>query len=163
MYMPKIKTLKELFHHELRVLWNAESLLMEAMPAIIARARNQGLKKILSLHLAETDQHQVAIDFICKQLEVDPAADFVPGIKSILDEASQKLALDTTDEVTDTSIIASAQKIEHYEISNYGSAACYADILGYEGIARRLRLTLVEEQESVTKLTFLARSIIRPQ
>jgi ferritin-like metal-binding protein YciE len=158
--MTEIKTLRDLFYHELQVLWSAESLLVEAMPEMIERARNEGLQKMLSLHLAETDQHKVALEGICKMLEIDPRGDFNPGIKGIIEEGKMVMAKDATDEAMDAAIIAGAQKIEHYEISGYGSAACYADMLGYEGVAQRLRLTLAEEQQADTKLNFLAKNLV---
>ncbi len=158
--MKEIKDLKDLFFHELQVLWSAESMLVEAMPQMIARAKNEGLKNMLRLHLAETDQHKVALEAICKQLEVDPRGDFNPGIKGIIEEGNKVMAKDATEEGMDAALIAGAQKIEHYEISGYGSAAHYAEMLGYEGIGKRLRLTLEEEQQADTKLNFLAKNLI---
>jgi len=138
-------------------------MLIEAMPKMIERARNEGLKKMLSFHFAETDQHKVALEGICKQLEIDPRGDFNPGIKGIIEEGEMVMAKDATEEAMDAALIAGAQKIEHYEISGYGSAAYYADMLGYEGIAQRLRLTLAEEQDADTKLNFLAKNLVNIQ
>ena len=73
------------------------------------------------------------------------------------------MAKDATPEAMDAALIAGAQKVEHYEISGYGSAAYYAEMLGLEGIAKRLRLTLTEEQDADTKLNFLAKAIINPR
>src|SRR5215217_3057009 len=161
--MTEIKDLEQLFYHELQVLWSAEKMLTEAMPKMIERAKNPGLKKNLSMHLAETDQHKVALEYICKQLNIDPEGDFNPGMKGILEEGEKVMAKDATDEAMDAALIAGAQKVEHYEISGYGSAAYYAEMLGYEGIAKRLRLTLAEEQDADTKLNFLAKEIINPR
>lgn len=158
--MKEIQNLLDLFYHELQVLWSAESMLVDAMPRMIAKAKHEGLKNMLRLHLAETQQHKVALEMICKQLEIDPSDDFNPGLKGILEEGEKVMAKDATDEGMDAALIAGAQKIEHYEISGYGSAAYYAEMLGYEGIAQRLRATLAEEQLADTKLNFLARSII---
>jgi ferritin-like metal-binding protein YciE len=158
--MTEVKTLTDLFYHELQVLWSAEALLVEAMPRMIERARNEGLRKMLSLHLAETDQHKVALEGICKMFDIDPRGDFNPGIKGIIEEGEMVMSKDATDEAMDAAIIAGAQKIEHYEISGYGSAAYYAGMLGYEGVAQRLRLTLAEEQLADTKLNFLAKNIV---
>jgi ferritin-like metal-binding protein YciE len=158
--MREIKNLEDLFYHELQVLWSAESMLVEAMPRMIEKARHPGLKKSLSLHLAETDQHKVAIEAICRQLGIDPKGDFNPGIKGIIEEGDMVMSKDASDEAMDAAIIAGAQKVEHYEISGYGSAAYYAEMLGLEGIAKRLRLTLEEEQQADTKLNFLAKSIV---
>lgn len=158
--MKEIKNLEQLFYHELQVLWSAEAMLVEAMPKMIDRAKNPGLKKIMATHLAETDQHKIALELICKQLNIDPAGDPNPGMKGILEEGDMVMAKDATDEAMDATLIAGAQKVEHYEISGYGCAAYYAEMLGYEGIAQRLRLTLAEEQDADTKLNFLAKEII---
>lgn len=158
--MNAIRNLEDLFFHELQVLWSAEAMLVEAMPAMISRAQNTGLKKSLALHLAETEQHKVALELICKELGIDPEGDFNPGIEGILAEGQKVMAKDATPEGMDAALIAGAQKVEHYEISGYGSAATYAEMLGYDAIAKRLRLTLEEEQQADTKLNFLAKNII---
>src|SRR5690606_14955745 len=126
--MKAIKNLEDLFYHELQVLWSAEAMLVEAMPAMIERAQNTGLKKNLALHLAETDQHKVALEMICRELGIDPQGDFNPGIKGILEEGQKVMAKDATPEGMDAALIAGAQKVEHYEISGYGSAAHYAEM-----------------------------------
>ena len=136
---------------------------MDAMPRMIDRAKNEGLKNLLRYHLAETDQHKVALEAICKTLGIEPQGDFNPGMKGILEEGEMVMAKDATDEGMDAALIAGAQKVEHYEISGYGSAAHYAEMLGYEGISKRLRLTLEEEQQADTKLNFLAKNIINPR
>lgn len=161
--MTEIKDIQQLLFHELQVLWSAETMLIEEMPRMIEAATNFGLKKNLEMHLAETKQHQVALELICKELGVDKAGDFNPGMRGILDEGNKVLAKDTTPAARDAAIIAGAQKVEHYEISGYGSAAYYAEMLGLEGIAQRLRLTLAEEQDADTKLNFLAKGIINPK
>ena len=158
--MTEIRNLSDLFYHELQVLWSAEKMLLEAMPLMIDRAQNEGLKKMLSMHLAETDQHKVALEGICKQLGIDPEGDYNPGMKGIIQEGEKVMAKDATPEAMDAALITGAQKVEHYEISGYGSAAHYAEMLGYEGIAQRLRLTLGEEQEADTKLNFLAKNLV---
>jgi ferritin-like metal-binding protein YciE len=158
--MDAIRNLEGLFYHELQVLWSAESMLVQKMPAMMERAKNEGLKNLLALHHAETQQHQTALEAICKQLDIDPEGDFNPGINGILEEGEKVMAKDATDEAMDAALIAGAQKVEHYEISGYGSAAHYAEMLGYEGIAKRLRLTLEEEQQADTKLNFLAKNLI---
>jgi ferritin-like metal-binding protein YciE len=158
--MKQIKNLEDLFYHELQVLWSAENLILEALPKMIERAKNEGLRNLLAAHQAETDQHKVALEMICKQLGIDPQGDFNPGIKGILEEGEKVMAKDATDEGMDAALIAGAQKVEHYEISGYGSAAHYAEMLGHDAIGKRLRLTLEEEQQADTKLNFLAKNLV---
>jgi len=161
--MKQIKDLEELFYHELQVLWSAEDLLVASMPGMIERAKDEGLKNLLRLHYAETQQHKTAIEMICKQLDVNPRGDFNVGLKGIIEEGKMVMIKDATEEAMDAALIAGAQKIEHYEISAYGTAAHYAEILGYEGISQRLRLTLAEEQQADTKLNFVAKNIVNPR
>lgn len=161
--MEEIKNIRDLFYHELQVLWSAEDMLVEKMPAMIERARNEGLKNLLAAHHAETQQHKTALEEICKQLNIDPEGDFNFGIKGILEEGEKVMTKDATDEGMDAALIAGVQKIEHYEIAGYGSAAHYANILGLEGIAARLRLTLEEEQQADTKLNSLAMNLVNPK
>ena len=158
--MTELKNIEELFYHELQALWSAEAQLVEAMPKMMEKAKTEGLKKMLAMHLAETKQHKVAIEAICKQFDLNPEGEFNAGLKGILTEGETVMAKDATDEVMDAALIAGAQKVEHYEISGYGTAAYYAEMLGHEAVAKRLRLTLEEEQQADTKLNFLAKSLV---
>lgn len=112
------------------------------------------------MYFEETRQHLVAVEAIGKQLNVDPQGDFNPGMKGILEEGEKVMAKDATDEAMDAALIAGAQKVEHYEISGYGTAAYMARMPGYEGISKRLYLTLAEEQDADTKLNHLAKDVI---
>jgi len=158
--MKEIKNLTDLFYHEIQVMWSAERLLVEAMPKMIERAKNLGLKKNLALHLAETEQHLAIMGFLAKQFEISPDGDFNLGIKGILEEGEMVMSKDATDEAMDAALIAGAQKVEHYEISGYGSAAYYAEMLGHTAVAQKLRAILEEEQQADTKLNFLAKSMV---
>jgi ferritin-like metal-binding protein YciE len=158
--MKQIKDLEDLFYHEIQVLWSAENMLIEAIPKMIMMATHDGLKKALSLHLAETDQHKIAMEAIAKQFGITPKGDFNPGMKGIIAEGDKVMSKDVTAEALDVAIIAGAQKVEHYEISGYGSAAYYAEMLGHTTVAAKLRSILAEEQLADTKLNFLAKSII---
>jgi ferritin-like metal-binding protein YciE len=158
--MKAINNLEDLFFHEIQVLWSAEKMLVDAMPKMIKKAKNEGLKKMLALHHAETQQHEAAVALIAKQFDIDPAGDPNPGMEGIIQEGNMVMSKDATDEALDAAIIAGAQKVEHYEISGYGSAACYAEMLGHFPVAQKLRAILEEEQQADTKLNFLAKQLV---
>ena len=63
------------------------------------------------------------------------------------------------DDVRDAAIIASAQRVEHYEMAGYGTARTYATLLGDENASQLLQQTLDEEKEADQKLTALAEEI----
>jgi ferritin-like metal-binding protein YciE len=62
--------------------------------------------------------------------------------------------------VLDAGLIGAAQKVEHYEISGYGTARAFARLLGYENHAEILRSTLEEESKTDHKFTEIAESLI---
>ena len=53
-------------------------------------------------------------------------------------------------------MIAEAQRVEHYEISGYGTAVRYAKELGHKDVAKKLQKTLDEEYDADKKLNDLA-------
>jgi ferritin-like metal-binding protein YciE len=78
-----------------------------------------------------------------------------------LEEGEKVMAKDASPNTMDAALIAGAQKVEHYEISGYGSAAIYAQMLGYSEIAEKLYSILEEEKQADVKLNFLAKSLVK--
>lgn len=157
--MSSITINNDTFYRQLRSLWSIENILINTMPLLIERATNIGLRKALSLHLAETDQHKVAIEAICKQLNIEAKGEKDEKIQLILATGNNHILQQSVGDRMDEAIIRSAIKVEEYEISAYNSAAVLAEGLGYKGFEKRLRLTLEEEQQSSTKLRFLKNSL----
>jgi hypothetical protein len=76
----------------------------------------------------------------------------------IVEEGSEKLQEDLEGSVLDAALIASAQKVEHYEISAYGTAIAWAEALGLNDVVQVLNETLEEEKAADEKLSALAES-----
>lgn len=149
------------FIRHLQALWSVEQQLTEAMPLMIEKATLLGLKKNLATHLAETDQHKVAIEAICKGLGQSHEGDENSELKELLQKGKDAMNNAPAGMALDEAIIAGAVDIEHYEITQYIKAGNMAETLGYQGIARRLRLTLEEERQADAKLNFLDKFFIQ--
>jgi ferritin-like metal-binding protein YciE len=80
------------------------------------------------------------------------------GMAGILEEGTEKMQQDLEDSVLDACLIASAQKVEHYEIGAYGTAIAWAEALELSEIAQILGETLAEEKAADEKLSALAES-----
>ena len=59
----------------------------------------------------------------------------------------------------DAGMIAGAQRVEHYEISAYGTVRTYAQLLGRAEWARLLQQTLTEEKDTDQILNGIAERI----
>ncbi|MEO8110969.1 MAG: ferritin-like domain-containing protein [Ginsengibacter sp.] len=170
--MEKITDLKDLLKHEILDLYSAEEQIIEGLPKMIEKANDAALKEALNNHLQVTMTHKERLDDIKKVLldEDTDAGDngffsnlfggvnsvTCKGTEGLIKEAEKMMGEDMTTEVMDAAIIGAAQKIEHYEISGYGTARAYAQELGLDYVASLLMQTLNEEYEADDALTELA-------
>jgi ferritin-like metal-binding protein YciE len=170
--MEKMNDLKDLLKHEIEDLYSAEEQIIQALPKMIEKANNPTLKEALSDHLKETEQHKNRLDKIMKNINPESESNgkkkgifgglfggnkhVCKGMKGIIEEGETIMSSDISPEASDAAIIASAQKVEHYEICGYGTARTFARQLGMEQMAKQLDQTLNEEYATDDLLTQLA-------
>ncbi|MDX1542368.1 MAG: ferritin-like domain-containing protein [Christiangramia sp.] len=151
-----MKDLKELFEHQLKDLYSAESQLIKALPKMAKKANDEKLRKAFESHLEETKEQKERLVEICKELGIKPTGETCKAMKGLIEEAEDFLKEDATEEVRDAGLIADAQRVEHYEIAGYGTVVRYAKELGHKDIAAKLQKTLNEEYDADNKLDKLA-------
>src|SRR5699024_11515672 len=143
--MEDMKNLQELFEHQLKDLHSAEDQLIKALPKLAKKAKDDALRKALEKHLEETKEHKSRLEKIGKDIGIDVKGETCKGMKGLIEETESMMKELKNDEVKNAGIIADAQRVEHYEISGYGTAVRYAKELGYDDIAKTLQTTLDEE------------------
>lgn len=151
-----MKNLKDLFEHQIKDLYSAESQLVKALPKMQKNAKDEKLKKAFEKHLKETEGHVERLKEVCEELGIKPTGEKCKAMEGLIKEAESFLEEDAEDDVRDAGIIAEAQRVEHYEISGYGTAVRYAQELGHEKIAAKLKKTLDEEYKTDDLLTDMA-------
>ena len=151
-----MKDLKELFEHQLKDLFSAESQLIKALPKMAKNSHDEKLKKAFESHLDETKEHKNRLETICRELNISPNGETCKAMKGLIEEAEEFLKEDASEEVRDAGLIADAQRVEHYEIAGYGTVVRYAKELGHNEIAKKLQKTLDEEYDADNKLDKLA-------
>ena len=132
--MEKMNDLKDLLKHEVQDLYSAEEQIITALPEMVEKAKNPDLKKALQNHLKVTKQQLSRLEQVLNMLG-DPeerienkgllsrlfkSRQVCKGMQGLIEEGNKVLAEDMHPDVMDAAIIASAQKIEHYEICGYG-------------------------------------------
>lgn len=151
-----MKNLKDLFEHQLKDLYSAENQLVKALPKMKDSANDDKLKKAFEKHLKETEGHIKRLEEICEKLEIKPTGETCKAMEGLVKEAESFLKEDTEKDVRDAGLIAEAQRVEHYEISGYGTAVRFAQELGHKDIASKLQKTLDEEYKTDDLLTKMA-------
>ena len=161
--MSKLKTLEDLFHHQLKDLYSAEKQLLEALPKMAKKAQDPKLKQAFESHYQETEEQKARLEQVCEILGISPGRMKCKAMEGLIEEGKDMIHEDADPDVKDAGLIAEAQRIEHYEISGYGTAHHYARRLGMAEVAKLLEATLKEEQNADTKLNNLAKGYINQQ
>ncbi|MBU2905925.1 ferritin-like domain-containing protein [Arenibacter sp. M-2] len=151
-----MKNLEDLFEHQLQDLYSAEKQLIKALPKMEKNANNSKLKEAFASHLEETKNQKKRLEDICDQLDIDPSGEKCKAMEGLIKEAEAFIDEADNDKIMDAGLIAEAQRVEHYEISGYGTAVRYAKELGHADIAKELQKTLDEEYNADNKLDKLA-------
>ena len=151
-----VKTMDDLFVHTLRDIYYAECQIAKALPDMIEKASDPGLKQAFQAHLGETRNHVKRVEQVFKMHGVDVKGVDCPAIDGIIDEA-EEVAGEVDDKlVLDAALIAAAQAVEHYEITRYGTLVAWAKQLGRNDCASVLQQNLDEEKAADQKLNTIA-------
>lgn len=156
LFSKDIKTLDDLFVHQLRDIYYAEKQIVQALPDMIEKAKDPGLKQGFEAHLGETKNHVKRLEQVFKMHGVEAKDVECPAIDGIIEEADEIAGEVDDKKVLDAALIAAAQAVEHYEITRYGTLIAWAKQLGRPDCASVLQENLEEEKAADSKLTSLA-------
>lgn len=138
--------------------------MLTALPAIIEKARHHSLQNALNHHLNITKEQKNRLEQIVQLLNKNNTKEQIhlnpehvcKGMMGLTNEANEIFELGLQKEVTDAAIISLVQKMEHYEITSYGTAIAFANQLQMTKAEELLDETLNEEYEADDLLTALA-------
>ena len=156
----KLNTIEDLLHHELKDLHSAETQLVKALPKMAKAATNEDLRAGFEEHLEQTNGHVQRLENIGGLLGLKLTGHKCKAMAGLVEEGADLISEDAEDHVRDAGLIGAAQRVEHYEMAGYGTAASLARQLGHDEAADILEETLQEEKDTDAKLTELAESVI---
>jgi Mn-containing catalase len=155
--------LREMLSEELQDLLHAETLLTKALPQMAQAAHNPRLKEAFEQHLTETETHverlKKAFDLLGEKAQPKTCKAMVGLVeegKEIMSEGSKKPEI-----AADLALITAAQKVEHYEISGYGTVRNLARQIGEIEISKLMSHTLGEEEGADFLLTDIAKPMLQ--
>jgi ferritin-like metal-binding protein YciE len=152
-----IDTFDELFVHTLQDIYYAEHQILKALPDMVKKASDPGLKKGFSTHLKQTKGQVKRLDRVFKMIKSVPQGTKCPAIDGIIEEANDIAGEIDNKVVLNAALIAAAQAVEHYEITRYGTLVAWAKVIGRNDVAKVLNMTLKEEKATDKKLGAIAK------
>jgi len=154
--MAEAGTLHDAFLDELRDCYDAEKQLIKALPKMAKAASSAELRTAFEEHLEETRGHIERLEQVFESLDEKAKGKHCDGIAGIVEEGKNAMGEDFDDATMDAVLIASGQRVEHYEIAAYGTLVAWARGMGHNEAADLLQETLDEEKAADDKLTQIA-------
>lgn len=161
--MAETKTLHDAFLDELRDVYHAEKQISKALPKMAKAATSRELRTAFEKHLKETTQQIQRVEQVFAALDEKAKTKPCAGMAGIIEEGRDIMGEDFDDTTMDASLIAAAQRVEHYELAAYGTLVAWARAMNHDEAADLLQQTLDEEKATDAKLTALAESGINQQ
>jgi len=161
--MANMDSLEELLQEELKDIYNAEKQLTKALPKMAKKASAAELKQAFEEHLAQTERQIERLEEVFEQLGMPPRGKKCEGMENLIAEGEEMIGEIEDEDTRDAALIASAQKVEHYEIASYGTVRTWANLLGKSQIAALLEETLEEEKQTDQNLTSIAESFVNAE
>jgi Mn-containing catalase len=155
--------LKELLVEELRDLLHAEMQLTKALPEMAAAAHNAKLKEAFQKHLEQTQKHVTRLEDAFELLGEDAQPKACKAMQGLIAEGNEIIEEGKEKEelAADLALVTAAQKVEHYEISGYGTVRTLARQINERVVATLLTHTLGEEESTDFLLTTLSKPLIQ--
>jgi ferritin-like metal-binding protein YciE len=151
------KDLQDLLIDELHDILSAEEQIIDALPAMVKAAASPELKTAFESHLKETKGQVKRLEKIFKLLKVQRKEKLCKAAKGLIQECKEVLKdFKTKSQIRDAALISKAQRIEHYEISAYGTMRTFAHEIEHDQVAALLQETLDEEENADKKLSKIA-------
>lgn len=154
---------KELLIEQLQDLLHAEAQLMAALPKMSEAANGPKLKEAFEKHQLETEIQLQRLREVFEMLGENAEPKPCKAMIGLIAEGNETIEAGAakTPIAADLALIAAAQRVEHYEISAYGTARSLARQLGEYEVAALLTRTLGEEERSDFMLTAISDPLVQ--
>ncbi|MFT2009465.1 ferritin-like domain-containing protein [Pontibacter sp. 13R65] len=156
----KLNNLNDLFLHELQDIYSAENQITKALPVMMEACSSDKLRTAFQDHLEMTERQIDRLDRVFELMGQKASGEHCKAMEGIIKEAESMMKEKAEAEVMDAALIASAQRVEHYEIAAYGTVCTYAKQLGLTDVMDLLHETLEEEKMTDQLLTQIAETSI---
>ena len=150
-----LDSLEKLFVEELKDVYNAEKQLLRALPRMAKAADSPELQQAFTRHAKDTEGQIQRLERVFQEVGQSARGKTCKGMQGLVEEGKEVMEKDGEGPVIDAALIASAQRVEHYEIAAYGCLRTYAQLLGLPQAVELLQQTLEEEEATDKILTQL--------
>lgn len=156
------KDFHEMYLSELSEMRSAEAQMAEKLDALADKAKNTALSELIKSHKAMTEKHRNRLTEMLETHGAVPDVHSDGSMSALISEAEKWAAMVEDEALRDAGLIASLQRMEHYEIAVFGTLAQWAESLGHQSDARSLASILNDDKETDDRLSAIAKQLVNP-
>ncbi|MSU90747.1 DUF892 family protein [Rhodobacteraceae bacterium 2CG4] len=158
-----IDNFRKLYLAEFEELLSAEAQVAGTLRDLAARATTRPLATAMDTHAGETESHRARLEQLFRAHDTGGERHSDGSMRAILDETRKWTGMVGRDGLGDAALIASLQRIEHYEMAVLGTLASWARRLGHEQDASAFAEILEQHKAADARLSRLAEDVVNPQ
>lgn len=144
---------RELLVDQLKDAYSAEKQALRAMQRMVRKVSAPELREGVQMHIEQTQTQIERVEQALEELGARPGRKVCEAMRGLVEEAQHEMEEHDKGPILDLVIVASLQRVEHYEIAAYGTDVALAKALGETKVADLLAETLEEEKQTDLKLT----------
>jgi Mn-containing catalase len=154
---------KKLLVEEVQDLLHAEGQLLNALPKMAKAAHNPKLREAFEKHLVQTQVQADRLHKVFELLGEEASPKPCRAMMGLVEEGQETIqeGSEKDELAADLALITAAQKVEHYEISGYGTVRALARQIGEYDAATLLGHSLGEEESTDFLLTEIAKPLLQ--
>lgn len=160
---PSPKSLADLFLDTLKDIYYAEKQILRTLPKMARAADSAELKSAFETHRDQTQGQIERLDQIFEILGKRAQGKTCEAILGIIEEGKEIMEEYEGSPALDAGLLSSAQAVEHYEITRYGTLKAWAEKLGMQDAATLLDQSLTEEKQTDALLSQIAESAVNAE
>ena len=126
--MTTASSLKDVYADEIKDLWSANDQMSKVMEIMAGKAHDPELKRALKNSITGISKHAETIKTLLEDAGETVKKEHCRGMEGLVTEATKHFTDEAPDspELLDIVIVAQYQRMSHYGLAGFGTAAAYA-------------------------------------
>lgn len=152
------ENLTDLYTGELQDLWSANDQMAKAVKKMASKVSDSALKDMLTKSQEGISEHTQILKDLLEESDEKVKKEHCKGMEGLVAEAIKHTTEEAPDKgpVLDAVVIAQFQRMSHYGIAGFGTAAAFAEALGLKKAVKALNKATKDIYGSDEYLTKLA-------
>jgi ferritin-like metal-binding protein YciE len=161
--MPMMRSPGDLLATELKEIYSAERQLSRALPRLAKKVQSGRLREMLEERREQGAILIERLDDTLEQMQVSKSRQKNVAAEALIEDMTQHMEEVDNDMLLDPLLLASVQKIEHYCIAAWGTAAAMGRLLGQDKVVKTMEQVLNEGKRFDEQMTELAEQELNPR